>query len=226
MKKNLITFLLTIISITANAQCKYCNTYEDFLADRWQELDTIYCDSHSKTRQLWWGGNDYKLTTGEKAIDKILKKKAFAVMRDDTLYVNCRNLRYENTRFGNGYTKAMRIGQRSLLFVNKIIGSEAQGNVMRSQFLFGVIGSMITASEQMEQQVCYVISFGANNNGEISIRLIDDRLVEQMITDAHHYDLYDEFYAEKDPEKRLLAKHVIPILEKAGLFSQYLKKQH
>ena len=41
MKKNLITFLLTIIAITANAQCKYCNTYEDFLADRWQELDTI-----------------------------------------------------------------------------------------------------------------------------------------------------------------------------------------
>lgn len=226
MKKKLITFLLTIIAISANAQCKYCNTYEDFIADRWQKLDTIYCDSHSKTRQLWWGGNDYKLTTGEKAIDKILKKKAFAVMRDDTLYVNCRNLRYENTRFGNGYTKAMRIGQRSLLFVNKIIGSEAQGNVMRSQFLFGVIGSMITASEQMEQQVCYVISFGANNNGEISIRLIDDRLMEQMINDARHNDLYDEFYAERDPEKRLLAKHVIPILEKAGLFSQYLKKQH
>jgi len=225
MKKKLITFLLTIIAIGANAQCKYCNTYEDFLADRWQELDTIYCDSHSKTRQLWWGGNDFKLTTGDKATNKILKKKAFAVMRGDTLYVNCRNLRYENTRFGNGYTKAMRIGQRSLLFVNKIIGSEAQGNVMRSQFLFGVIGSMITASEQMDQQVCYVISFGANSDGEIGIRLIDDRLVEQMIADAHHYDLYDEFYAEKDPEKRLLAKHVIPILEKAGLFSQYIKNQ-
>ena len=147
-------------------------------------------------------------------------------MRGDTLYVNCRNLRYENTCFGNGYTKAMRIGQRSLLFVNKIIGSEASSDVMRSQFLFGVIGSMITASEQMDQQVCYVISFGANSNGEIGIRLIDDRLVEQMINDARHNDLYDEFYAERDPEKRLLAKHVIPILEKAGLFSQYLKKQH
>jgi len=226
MKKNLITFLLTIIAITANAQCKYCNTYEDFLADRWQELDTIYCDSHSKTRQIWWGGNDYKLTTEDKATNKILKKKAFAVMRGDTLYVNCRNLRYENTCFGNGYTKAMRIGQRSLLFVNKIIGSEASSDVMRSRFLFGVIGSMVTIRDQMEQQVCYVISFGANSNGEIGIRLIDDRLVEQMINDARHNDLYDEFYAERDPEKRLLAKHVIPILEKAGLFSQYLKNQH
>lgn len=224
MKEPLITILLTIIAIAANAQCKYCNSYEDFLEDRWQKLDTIYCDSHSKSQQLWWGGNDYKLTTSDKVTNKILKKSAFAVMRGDTLYINCRNLRYENTGFGNGYCKAMRIGQRSLLLVNKMIGADAQNDVMRSRFLFGVIGSMITINEQMKQQVCYVISFGSDNKGKIGIRLVDDRLVEQMIADAHHYDLHDEYFAEKDPDKRLLAKHVIPILSKAGLFSQFVKK--
>ena len=39
----------------------------------------------------------------------------------DTLFVNCRNLRYDKVRFGNGYTKAKRIGNRSLLFVNRLI---------------------------------------------------------------------------------------------------------
>jgi hypothetical protein len=218
-KKAIITIFLAIAAITtSNAQCQYCNTYEDFLAGRWQQLDTIYCDSHSKTRQIFWGGNDYTLSTGDKAIDKILKKDAFVVRQADTLYVNCRNLQYEKTRFGNGYTKAMRIGQRSLLFVNRIIGIDARNSATMSGLMFGALGGAITASQQVKQQVCYVISYGADNEGRIAIRLIDDGLMDQMI--ANRDDLHDEYYAEENTTKRLLAKHIIPILEKAGLFEQ------
>ena len=217
-KKTFVTLLLAIAAIVADAQCRYCNTYEDFIEGRWEHVDTVFCGTHSKSRQLWWGGNDFTLTTGDKATDKILKKDAFAVMVADTIYVNCRNLRYENTRFGNGYTKAMRIGQRSLLFVNRMIGSEAQSDAMMAGFMFGAIGGAIVGSEQMKQQVCYVISYGANSKGNISIRLIDDGLMDQMV--AGHNDLHDEYYAEENDSKRLLATHVIPILEKAGLFGQ------
>ena len=180
-------------------------------------LDTVYCNSHSKTRQKWLGGNDYTLTTGDKTTDKILKKKAFIVMQSDTLYVNCRNLRYEGTRFGNGYTRARRIGERSLLLVNRIIGEETRDKIF---FMYGAIGGVAEAivwnSKSVKQQVCYVISFGADDKGHIEIRLIDDRLMDQMI--MNHYDLYQEYYAEEKPSKRILATHVIPILEKAGLF--------
>ena len=76
MKKNaLFIFLFSIADIMANAQCKYCNSYEDYVEGRWQQLDTIYCKSHSKNHQVWVGGSDYTLTTGNKATDKILKNE-------------------------------------------------------------------------------------------------------------------------------------------------------
>ena len=221
MKKIIITILLAIAAINADAQCRYCNTYEDFLEGRWQQLDTIYCKSHSKSRQIWVGGSDYTLTAGDKTLDKILKKEAFAVMLADTIYVNCRNLQYEKTRFGSGYTKAMRVGERSLLFVNRFIGGDAQVNAAMSGVMFGALGGVLAASKQVKQQVCYVISYGADNKGRIAVRLIDDSLMNQMINNRD--DLHDEYYAEKESSKRLLATHVIPILEKAGLFEQSKK---
>jgi hypothetical protein len=46
-----------------------------------------------------------------------------------------------------------------------------------------------------------------------------------MIASTNHYELINEYYSVKETEQRLQAKHVIPILEKVGLFSQYLKNQ-
>ena len=139
-------------------------------------------------------------------------------MQADTIYVNCCNLQYEKARFGSGYTKALRIGQRSLLFVNRMIGSNAQSSFAMSGFMFGALGGALAASQQVKQQVCYVISYGADSDGRIAIRLIDDGLMDQMIINRD--DLHDEYYTEKNSNKRLLASHVVPILEKAGLFNQ------
>lgn len=219
-KRWLCAMMLLTMVTAVNGQCRYCNTHEDFLEGRWTELDTVYCETFSKSQQMWWGCNDYAFTTGDKDTDKILKKKAFVVMKDDTLYVNCRNLRYDKDRFGSGYTKAKRIGQRSLLFVNRAIGSDIRENHMLAAFMFGAIGSAIDSHSQMKHQVCYVISWGADEKGRISIRMINDDLMEQMI--GYHNSLNDEYFSEKDASKRVLAEHVIPILEKAGLFGQSL----
>ena len=97
----LLAFLLTSINVCG--QCRYCNSYEDFLEDKWQPLDTVYCKKHSKGHIIMWGGNDYTLNTGDNATDKTLKNVAFAVKQGNDIYVNCRNLRYEGMRFGKGY---------------------------------------------------------------------------------------------------------------------------
>ena len=54
----------------------------------------------------------------------------------DTIYVNCRNLRFENTGFGNGYTKGYRYDGDKLCIVNKIIGKAA----LTRQSLLGGLG--------------------------------------------------------------------------------------
>ena len=84
--------------------------------------------------------------------------------------------------------------------------------------MFGAIGGGISISKQVGQQVCYVISTGADSDGLITIRLIDDGLMDQIIADRD--DLQEEYYSEKKRAKRRLATRVIPILEKAGLFEQ------
>lgn len=214
--KRCFTLLFCLLIFAGmNAQCRFCRTYEDFHNDRWEKLDTIIIEQHSKTRQLWWGGNDFTLTCGDKTLDKVLQKEAFVVMHNDTMYVNCRNLRYEKTRFGGGFTKAMRIGDQSILFVNRMIGRDAMTRQLSNAYFFGTVGSILTARQLMKHQVCYVISWGADEKGKIAIRMIDDTLICQML--EKHYDLIQEYKSEKAPGKRILASHVLPILIKAGL---------
>lgn len=216
MKKNSILvlfFAMFFVIIDAHGQKAYSLTYEDFMEDRWEPLDSLTAKEHGDSRKFWWGGNDFALTTGDKKLDKIIKKSAFVVATDTTLFLNCRNLRYEKTRFGNGYVSCRRIGQRSILFVNRLIGREEQAKAHTAS-MFGLIGGLIAASSG-QKQVCYVISDGADEKGHINIRLIDDNLMEKML-DGHD-DLKTQYYSEKKKNKRFLASHVIPILEKAGL---------
>lgn len=217
LRKRLYFVVAALFVVMASSgQCRFCYSYEDFVEDRWEPLDTVFLVQHSKNHQVWWGGNDFTLSTGDSKTDKILKKEAFAVMQADTMYVNCRSLRFEKTRFGNGYAKAMRIGNRSILFVNKLIGKDAMASQQMSALMFGAIGAAISAKKYVKQQVCYVISYGADEKGHISIRLIDDALMEQMV--EGHDELRDDYYSETDEKERRMATHIVPILEKAGLF--------
>ena len=229
MKKIFILFLMSLLMLTSvslKAQCRYCNTYEDYVAGRWQPLDAVSVDSYSKSHKFWWGGSDYVMKTGDKAIDKMLKKEAFAVMQADTIYVNCRNLRYEKARFGNGYSRAIRMGQNDLLFVNRKIGRKEQMNAGAMAGVFGVLGGAIgggiaggmIASEMLDMlknQVCYVVSGGADKKGHIILQLMDDEEMHEIVKDRD--DLHQLYWNEKDESKRRAASNVLPILEKAGL---------
>ena len=208
---------LLMMTIDANGMCGFCHSYEDFIEGKWELLDTIYADAHSTGRQFWWGGNDYTLTTKNDSINKKLKKEAFVLIIDNTLYVNCRKLRYEKTRFANGYAKTKRIGKHSLIFVNQTIGKKAQSDRALAGMALGAIGGAIIGSQQIRQRVCYIVSNGSDEKGRTEVRMIDDALMEKMI--YGHDDLYEEYYSEEKESKRNLATRVLPILKKAGLFA-------
>ena len=200
-------FLLLLVSfppvMEALAQYKVCYSQEDYVEGKWETVDTLYAVHHGKGHQLWWGGNDFTMKSGDKNLDKAIKKDVFAVMMYDSLYVNCRPLRYEKTRFGNGYTKGMPIGEHSILIVNRMIGKNAVNHAISMGFFFGIAGGMIAANENMKQQVCYVISFGANEKGQVDIRLVDDQMIEMMLKGQDQ--LLRDYYAEEDADLRMLA---------------------
>ena len=161
------------------------------------------------------GGSDYRAMSKKKDVNKAIKN-AFVIAQGDSMFVNCRHLRYQKTMFGKGYAKAWKIGTRSVLFVNMLIGKEVQNEQTMAAILFGTIGAISVTNKNRKNQVCYVISDGADEKGKIQIRLVDDELIKQML-DEQAPSLMKEYYAESDDMKRIAAAHVIPILMKSGL---------
>lgn len=215
MKKLIIMIAVAVFAISADAQSRYCLTYKEFCNNTWHELDTLSVTLRSKNNQKWWGGNGYSFSAGNKDIDRTLKKEAFVVMLGDTLYINCRNLRYQGCPLGSGYTKVRRIGNRSLLLVNRLIGKDVEEKQAKSGFMLGFVGGIIIVSREKICPVCYVVSNGTNKKGKIDIRLVNDDLISQMLKDQG--PLFAEYFSEDDEIVRISASHVLPILEKSGL---------
>ena len=84
----LFSTALLLSANSTSAQCGYCNSFEDFMEDKWIPLDTLINEEPNTKILSLWNGNRYMFTTGNKKTDKILKKKAFVVKRNDTLFLN------------------------------------------------------------------------------------------------------------------------------------------
>ena len=232
MKQTVLTLaLLLMATVSICGKCQYCKSYEDFLADKWIDLDTVYCTIHSKGHQIMWGVSNYKLKTGDEYTDKLLNT-AFVVMQADTLYVNSRNLRFEKSSLGKGYCKAARIGEHNLLLTGKLAGKEAQddalsgsGAAITAGILFGVAGAAVvggivggtSANKLLKNKVCYLITSGANEKGRFDVKRFEDQMMDKLLLSRNLVELHNAYYAEQDKKKRRLAARVIPILEKAGI---------
>ena len=86
-------------------------------------------------------------------------------------------------------------------------------------FMLGTIGRLSVTADYADKIVCYVISSGADKKGNIDTRMIDDEMIDEMMDKNIIKDgkLYLEHLSEGKKVKRMLAPHIIPILEKAGL---------
>jgi len=219
----LALFLLTAFSVCG--QCRYSQTYKDFLEGKWEPLDTVFCKEQSKGHTFMWGYSNIMLKTGDKEFDKRINYSVFAVMQGKTLYVNTYNLRFEKSRFGKGFSKAARIGENNLLFANKLAGKEARENMSKAMdgpgVMFGLVGAGIaagiSASKQMKNKVCYIITPDASGESLYNIERFGDREMDRLLLSRDLIDLHNAYYAEKDKNRRRLASRIIPILMEAGI---------
>ena len=218
----MILVALLACALGMHAKCGYCKTFEELLAGRWEPLDTVYGEMHSKSRQFWIGGNDFTLSTGDKLLDNKLKKEAFAVMQGEKLYVNSRVLRFQKTRFTNGFTRAMRIGTDTLLFCNQSIGAAAEGRQAIARSMFGAVGGALVAANSINRRVCYIICGKTDAKGRMEVEMFGDSLMERFLKGRD--ELREEYYAEPEQAQRILAKHIIPILREAGILGRTIKE--
>lgn len=216
--------VLVVLPMVCNvcARSRYCLTYEDFMSDKWIEIPEVILNERTQGVKFWWGGSDYNLEAGDEGIDKILKKKAFAVMKDSTLLINTRNLMFERACMGNGYTEAKYIGKGKLFFTNNSI--DRGGNSSNAAFAGALVGGVVVGiaagaavhANQMRNVSCYTVSHGSyDNKGHINVRLVNDTQMRVWL--INNQKLYDLYMSEKKENKRLRASHIVPILEKAGI---------
>lgn len=213
--KNIIFILtLTIVSLQVGAQGRYCKSFEDFKAGNWIELPNLNAIHHSTSRQAWLGGNDYKFSTDDKATDKLLKKQAFAIVYQDTLYINLLNLRYQKMGFGRGYSKGTVFNGDMIMFVSHRIGKNVRNKQAALGALGGLIGGAISATSMLKDRVCYLIE--DNGNGKTTnIKLMDDNFMTGLF--FADPELMARYMSIEDKQDRESATNILPLLKEKGL---------
>lgn len=232
--------LLLLTAADALSQCKYCNSYEDFVNDKWQPLDTLYSKKHGNGYVFLWGVGGYKLTTGDKATDATVQK-SFAAMQGKTLFVNGHRLKCGKQSMGKGFCKAARINRYNIVFTSNIMPADYNSSQMAGAMAAtigaiagqggaiggavaglagGIVGgtmSGVQATKTMKHPVCHIVAPSSEDEKQTTIVPIDDQLMDKLLLSRNLTKLHDKYYAEKDKDKRMQASRVIPILEKAGI---------
>ena len=219
MIKTLFTLLLLAVGLPVMGQFRYCNSFEDYQAARWNDLPILYKIANSQKKQMWVGGNDFKFATGDKSTDKKLKKTTFVIEYGDTLYVNLRTLRHDNQRFGNGYAQGFSFDGDKIVFVSYRIDKDVTKHIVYAGIFFGAVGGAIVGAVEgknvLKDRVCYLIDNGGDGK-TIDIRIIDDRLMRELLIDDHR-DAYLHYMSVSEKKERESAANVLPILLEIGL---------
>lgn len=226
MIKVIITLAISLFSASVSVQAgdtdtteqvrkmpisiKYCTSYDSLMADKWQSVDSVYVIVKSRTKQMWWGGKDFKFDSDNKYTNKLLKKHAFAVMYNDTLLINTAPYKNGSIHFGNGYAHAYRMKDGHLMITYFNIGQMSKRAMMSS--MFGLAGAFIMASSSKKvakQDVCYILPQVGKK-----VTIIDAKIMEVLLHDQQ--ELLNEYHAVNKKD-RLNAEVIMPLLRKAGI---------
>jgi len=215
MRLYVSALLLTVAVNGASADSGYCRSYNDLIAGKWMELDSVVVKECGQGRKMWLSTNDYNISTADEAMTKRLKKEAFAIMHDGVLYFNSRKLVCDREKFRKGYTKAWRYGEDGYIIMNEVVGKEARMSMTTTRIPAGSNSKFAYTDNQLRHRVCYLITGESKDGKYMNAYLIDDAMMEKLI--GSRSDLYAEYYSEETKSERIMAKHVFPILVKMGL---------
>lgn len=216
MKKLLFIAIYCLWVSSALSQGRYCMSLADFEANRWEPLSSLKLIEHSVSHQVWVGGNDYKFTTEDKDMDALLKKNAFLVEYQDTLYVNLRSLRYGKYKFGNGYAKALVYGQDKVLFIAPRLGKLNLNMGVMFGAIGGALGGALIGSQNIKDRVCYIVEDDGEGEKR-SIMMVDDEFMDNLL--EQDSEMLNRYQTPEKKEERESAANTLPILLEKNMVS-------
>ena len=209
---------------------KYCMTYSDYKTNHWNTIESLVNGRSDMMPQIKMDETDYKVKSGDKEADRILKKEVFAISFGKQLYVNCRNLRYndiilDTQKYVQGYPYA---GNKVLIAVYHINdGAFLMGLGADVTSLFTPLGTSIAlqsastalwlSRNQLNSYRCYLINTDANENGRYNVTRIDDDYMGKLLANDAH--LLARYNAVSNKRERQSASNVLAILTEKGLIS-------
>ncbi|MBR0045837.1 MAG: hypothetical protein IJP75_02995 [Bacteroidaceae bacterium] len=167
--------------------------------------------------------SDYHIVSSDKNLSDKLNKKAYAVMDGDTLYVNCRDYRYQGVSFGPGYVRGYRYDGNKICIVNQKIGS---GELVAAGAIGAVVPGIVAAAAvgavgqelMLANKVCYLVDSEPDQKGKTKIKYINDKLMNEVLADNEA--LRSKYNAAGDKFTRQSAANVIQTLAEAGLIKK------
>ena len=229
MKKFFVMMMVSCLPTMMMAQpAKYCMTYSDYKTHNWNTIESLVNGRSEMIPQIKMDETDYKVKSGDKATDRILKKEVFAISFGKNLYVNCRNLRckdiiLDTQQYVQAYPYA---GNKLLIAVYHINdGAFLLGFGANVASIFTPLGTSIalqTAStalwlnrSKLNSYRCYLIDTDANEKGRYPVTRIDDDYMTNLLSDdAHMLARYNAVSSKRD---RQSASNVLAVLTEKGL---------
>ena len=204
--RKLFSLLFALMALSTSAQCRYCLSYEDFMEGRWETMDSVDVVRASKGHKFMWGGGDFTIKGTDKASCKMLTSSAFAVVANNKLYVNCKNLKCKKIIFGKGFFRALSLGSHGLIFAGIDSKTAAYART-------GAVGGGVAATQE-DSRVCYLISQDSGGKRYIEVSYVDDEFMSKLLADQT--ELLDKYNSETDPTERVQADRIFSILKKSG----------
>ena len=209
-------------NMTIMAQLKYCMTFDDFVADKWELADNASVKPIDAAKRRIINTSDFHVVSSDKELSDRLNKKAYAVMDGPTLYVNCRHYRYQGLPFGPGYAYGFRYDNNKICIVNRKIGKGELLTVSAITSVLPVAPATVVGfglnEAQIANKVCYLVDSAPASNGRTKIKYMGDQFMKELLADKAEAKAVYEAAGEK--ANRQSAANVLNTLVTAGLIKK------
>lgn len=229
MKKLFVMMMVSCLPTMMMAQsAQYCMTYSDYKTHNWNTIESLVDGRSEMIPQIKMDETDFKVKSGDKQADRILKKEVFAISFGKNLYVNCRNLRCNDIILDTQqYVQAYPYAGNKLLIAVYHINNSAflLGFGADVASIFTPLGTSIAlksasaalwlSRSKLNSHRCYLIDTDANEKGRYPVTRIDDDFMAKLLSDDAH--MLARYNAVSSKRERQSASNVLAVLTEKGL---------
>ena len=205
MVRAVLILVCILLSCRAYSQDMVYSNLQELLSGRGDTVTTLAKERRTVSQIYLSGGADYQIySTDNAGFTKYLKKRSFAVRCQDTLYVNCKQVRYKKYRFGNWFAKAAKV-RGHVFFVAQPLGQIASSSVVSKDVprLQGSVGDAISASGLVYDRVVYEIFPDGN------VDFVGRERMKHIL--ASDTELLDDFLAQDSESADVVMKYLMSV---------------